>query len=86
MRAGTQTLIQALQALPWTGSNGSDNEEDGPDSGTGESDSEEERPKCRRNLNMIEVSLTCFYFSETVGFFYTHHSPSLGAVATCINS
>lgn len=43
MRPGTQTLIQALQALPWMTS---DNEDDGPtDPGSAESDSDEdERP------------------------------------------
>lgn len=44
MRAGTQTLIQALQALPWMTD---DNEDDGQEgSGSGESDSDNEsRPR-----------------------------------------
>lgn len=42
MRAGTQTLIQALQALPWMTA---DNDEDGPVSASADSESEEdERP------------------------------------------
>jgi len=52
MRAGTQTLIQALQALPWTSNSGSDNEEDGHDIGTGESDSEEEMPTRKQNFSI----------------------------------
>jgi sterol 3beta-glucosyltransferase len=46
MRAGTQTLIQALQALPWMTS---DNDEDGPNNpGSTESDSDDdERPTCK---------------------------------------
>ena len=44
MRAGTQTLIQALQALPWM--IGSDDENIDP--GIAESESEDEdRPPCR---------------------------------------
>lgn len=43
MRAGTQTLIQALQALPWM--IGSDDEN--IDAGVAESESEDEdRPQC----------------------------------------
>lgn len=44
MRAGTQTLIQALQALPWTTS---DNEEDGPTEPTDSDNDEDARPKCK---------------------------------------
>ncbi len=50
MRAGTQTLIQALQALPWANSSSSDNEEDGHDLGIGDSESDEEdRHKRKQN-------------------------------------
>ncbi|KAF8912929.1 UDP-glucose:sterol glycosyltransferase [Gymnopilus junonius] len=52
MRAGTQTLIQALQALPLMTS---DNEEDGPvDPGSAESDSDEDE---RPNLNHLSSSI-----------------------------
>lgn len=49
MRAGTQTLIQALQALPWMNA---DNDEDGPtypgSPGSADSESDdEERPPCK---------------------------------------
>lgn len=50
MRAGTQTLIQALQALPWTGR---DNEDDDT---TGESDSDEPRPK-RKQISALMRNL-----------------------------
>lgn len=42
MRAGTQTLIQALQALPWLASD----DEEGPSDVQSEPESEEERPGC----------------------------------------
>jgi sterol 3beta-glucosyltransferase len=42
MRAGTQTLIQALQALPWMV------DDENIDPGVAESESEDEdRPQCR---------------------------------------
>ncbi|KDR85269.1 hypothetical protein GALMADRAFT_51808 [Galerina marginata CBS 339.88] len=54
MRAGTQTLIQALQALPWMNS---DNEEDGPNEiGSADSDSdEEEKPNLKRLSSSIHT-------------------------------
>lgn len=59
MRAGTQTLIQVLHALPWTSNSGSDNEDD---VGAGESGSEDdEQPQsmymtlkpCPKKLNHV---------------------------------
>jgi len=48
MRAGTQTLIQALQALPWM--NG-DNDEDGPpDPCSADESEDDERPTGRDPL------------------------------------
>jgi len=45
MRAGTQPLIQALQALPWMNS---DNDEDGPpDPCTADESEDDERPAGR---------------------------------------
>jgi hypothetical protein len=81
MRAGTQTLIQALQALPWTSSNSSDNEDDGHDTGTGESDSEDEKPRRKQDFRIHEASPTFSTFSKTFGFLYTHYSPSSRANA-----
>ncbi|KAF9569834.1 UDP-Glycosyltransferase/glycogen phosphorylase [Agrocybe pediades] len=54
MRAGTQTLIQALQALPWMTS---DNEEDGPmEHMSTDSDSEEEvRPQLKHLSSSIHA-------------------------------
>lgn len=43
MRAGTQTLIQALQALPWMASD----DDEGPGDLQSEPESEEERPGCK---------------------------------------
>lgn len=60
MRAGTQTLIQALQALPWISNSSSDNEEDGNDIGTCESDSEEETPTRKQNFSIPVASPTYF--------------------------
>ena len=62
MRAGTQTLIQALQALPWTSNNSSDNEDDGHDTGTGESDSEDERPRRKQDFPIHERLRLFFSF------------------------
>ena len=41
LRAGTQTLIQALQALPWTGEE-QDNEEDAANHDNADTESDEE--------------------------------------------
>lgn len=47
MRAGTQTLIQALQALPWMNS---DNDEDGPPDPYSVDDSEDDERPTGRDL------------------------------------
>jgi hypothetical protein len=80
MRAGTQTLIQALQALPWTSSNSSDNEDDS------ESDSEDERPHCKQHFNIYMKRHRHDFLSETFGFFHTHHSPSPCVIAARADS
>jgi sterol 3beta-glucosyltransferase len=54
MRAGTQTLIQALQALPWMNT---DNEEDGPFSAY-ESD-DDGRPNGKDLLYLTFLFLKC---------------------------
>ena len=48
MRAGTQTLIQALQALPWM--IGSDDENIDPGAAGSESE-DEDRPQCRNSAS-----------------------------------
>jgi sterol 3beta-glucosyltransferase len=77
MRAGTQTLIQALQALPWTSSHSSDNEDDGHDTGSGESDSDEEKPRRKQNVSTYEASPTYFLFSvkRLASSIHTIHRP-----------
>ncbi|KAJ3516791.1 hypothetical protein NLJ89_g910 [Agrocybe chaxingu] len=53
MRAGTQTLIQALQALPWMNS---DNDEDGgPEPSTESESDEDERPQSTRLSSSIHT-------------------------------
>jgi sterol 3beta-glucosyltransferase len=77
MRAGTQTLIQALQALPWATNSSSDNEEDGHDIGTGESDSDEETPTRKQNFSIHEASPTYFLRSvkRLASSIHTIHRP-----------
>lgn len=59
MRAGTQTLIQALQALPWT--TGSDDENIN-DPGVLEYESEDDdRPQCEISTP-FSVSVSAEYF------------------------
>ncbi|CAA7259988.1 unnamed protein product [Cyclocybe aegerita] len=53
MRAGTQTLIQALQALPWMNS---DNDEDGgPEPSTESESDEDEKPQATRLSSSIHT-------------------------------
>ena len=61
MRAGTQTLIQALQALPWMA--GSDDENIDP--GVAESESEDEdRPECEIPASRSDFCVKPFQWSD----------------------
>jgi sterol 3beta-glucosyltransferase len=78
MRAGTQTLIQALQALPWTSSNSSDNEDDGQDSATGDDESEGEKPRRKQYFSIYhEPSPTYFLLlvKRLASSLHTIHRP-----------
>lgn len=77
MRAGTQTLIQALQALPWMSDN---DDESHNDPGVVESESEdEERPQCE-----IYVPFSHFYllspFSGTIIVFHPYYTSAFGPI------
>lgn len=51
MRAGTQTLIQALQALPWMNN---ENDEDGPpDPCSADESEDDERPTGETSLSLF---------------------------------
>lgn len=78
MRAGTQTLIQALQALPWSRV---ENDDDIPDPSQGDSsDDEEDQPAQRTQvLSRTLRSLLTLFMYRTARIFNTRDTPSLSA-------
>jgi len=78
MRAGTQTLIQALQALPWMNS---DNDEDGPpDPYSADESDDDERP---RGKDLLFSSLLFLKFlSSTSLILHPHDPPPLGPISS----
>jgi hypothetical protein len=78
MRAGTQTLIQALQALPWTSNGSSDNEDD---VGAGESGSEDDEQPQSMYMTFKPHPKKLTICSETSSFVYSHYSPTASAIS-----
>lgn len=81
MRAGTQTLIQALQAMPWVEDQDNDDEIH-PDITPGEPESDEDD-----NFGLSGTAycfgspLTCSACSEPFGLVDTHNLPPAGPVS-----
>lgn len=78
MRAGTQTLIQALQALPWTEV---ENDEDLLNAG-GSSSDEDDHPGDRMSLNLQSSTHTRTHtcLPSTTSILDSYNSPSLGTL------
>lgn len=71
MRAGTQTLIQALQALPWTNS---DDEDHPNDPGSPGSESDDDRPNSSPPFHVFLNNILSCHCSSAFVFFYPRHS------------
>ena len=64
MRAGTQTLIQALQAIPWTDDPDNDEDNSLPGVSSANSDNEEDETKPGWGYSLSNAQRTLIFFPQ----------------------